>query len=1426
MAQRVRDEKLALEIVVNGDPARKQIADMNRQIKDLTIATNDLKSEQRAMVATGQKNSERYKELSKQIAANEAAIKSNKAEVNKMQSALGLNCMTMDELSKKARSLQISLRHAVPGTEEWKEYAKQLKEVLARQTELKAASTNTGGVLDGIAGKANTYFGAMAMGVQVFDRISNELDDVRKDYLEYDEALTSASRTTNLTKEEVEALSDELRKMDTRTSQNELIALVEVAGKLGISGENDILGFVSAADKINVALSKDLGGNAEDALKSIGKLVDIFKLKEDYGIEQSMLKVGSTINSLGMASTANEGYIVDFAQQMAGIAPTANMSIQQVLGLAATLDSLGQRSETATTALTNAIGDMFKKTELYANVAGVGLQDFEQLLTTDVNEALLLVLEGVGKGSTADTVKALDSLGLSGSRATTILGSLSQNTEVIRYQQELANQAFADGTSAIEEFDRMNNSATASMEKAKKAILEQKVAIGEQLNPAATQMMSASAQSLKIISSLIGLAIKYRAAIAGVTAAYAANVALNKIKALWLEKEISLSKLRLFWSKANRQELAKETANLAGATSGTIALCAAKNLLVLNLKSAAVAFKAFWVSIGPIGWAAAAIGALVGVISAVRNKSEEMVDLSKEIAGVTNQEGESLVGKAEKMRRLMSVIEDTNAAEETRNAALKELQGLMPDGINLINQETLANGKAAEAVKKHTQALIEEATLKAALKKKQEILDKVGEDKLSGEDRKVGFWKKMMIGYAAAASEGMLDYNEMMLAAQDQAAKDYEEKTKKQLDGIDAVIEKSRKATRELMGGNSVTPVVTSADGAGLENGGSHNDGSKWSLSSDEQFLRARLALKKKYQNSDAMTQEEYNAKLLQLEINALSARLAANEESGAERVALQEQLADKLIQQKERQKKQEEKDAKDAERKANEATKAKEDEARKQEKINQDIAEMSGDRIAIEKAKYDKLKREYAGNARALEALEKAHKARLAKIQLEESDKEVAARRDAYEIARIQMLNRHRQEMETFSGSERQRREKRKEHWAELNALDEKYLNEMIATLTNLVDNAQVGDIQIGVELSDADKAKLLKQIEDLRQQLDKLQGTSEETQNDKNFFAEFLGISGERWEEILKEGFNIEDIITMTESLADSVMSIWGKVNDFLAQSESKQLKEYEKNNDKKKKSLEKRLNAGLMTEAQYNSEVAAMDAEYEAYQEELALKQAKRQKAMSITESIINTALGVTKSLTGMPWPINLIAAAATLAMGVAQTALIASQPITTGAEDGGPIGVRRAQDGKPFQARLNPDKRGFVSSPTVLVAENGLEYVIPNEVMQNHTALPFISAMESARRAGTLRNLDFSAIYPMRYAVGRAQGGYISQGDLSSIANHSGYNSSDDPELRDLLLRVLTRLNKPLDARVVMLGKNGLVEKMDEYNRYKKRGQIGG
>ena len=386
-----------------------------------------------------------------------------------------------------------------------------------------------------------------------------------------------------------------------------------------------------------------------------------------------------------------------------------------------------------------------------------------------------------------------------------------------------------------------------------------------------------------------------------------------------------------------------------------------------------------------------------------------------------------------------------------------------------------------------------------------------------------------------------------------------------------------------------------------------------------------------------------------------------------------------------------------------------------------------------------------------------------------------------------------------------------------------------MIATLTTLVNDAKIGDIEIGVALSDEDKAKLLKQIADLREQLTNLTNTADSTAG-KSGGGELWGLSQDQWKDMFSgnlEGWEnwSNNIATIVGSVGDQVISIWGKVNDLMAAQEKAQLKEYEKNNNKKKKDLEARLNAGRISEEQYKAEVEAMDAEYEAYQEELALKQAKRQKAMNLTQAIINTAVSVTQTLAqwGLPW--GLIPAGIAAAMGAAEIALIAAQPITTGAEDGGPIGVRREQDGKPFRARLNPNKRGFVSSPTVLVAENGLEYVMPNEVMQNPTVYPLLSAMETARQNGTLDSLDFSAIYSPYSVRGRAVGGFVSD---RATAGFGGaiVHSSGTTELEEVLRLLYDRLQYPIQAKVAMLGSDGIIEQTDKYNKVKSKGNIGG
>lgn len=592
----------------------------------------------------------------------------------------------------------------------------------------------------------------------------------------------------------------------------------------------------------------------------------------------------------------------------------------------------------------------------------------------------------------------------------------------------------------------------------------------------------------------------------------------------------------------------------------------------------------------------------------------------------------------------------------------------------------------------------------------------------------------------------------------------------------------------------------------------------QWSLGSDEAYLAAQLDLKNKYLNKEIASEAEYDNLAAQLEITALQDRLDKNIEKGEERIKLEQQLADKLLAQQQRN-------------------------AQRQAKIEEILADAETNKIAQENRRYEAERLQYAGQADVLEALAKRHARRITQIQLDAANGALSRQQEQYDLARKTMQNQHRQELALFSGNARQRKALRKRQYQELAALDAEQLEHLVGLLQSLIDTGEIDDIKLDVSLlSDDEIMDLRGQLQDLVSKLQTAKGIGDDGSNTNKSpqdghvdnGATLLGLSSSQWQDMFNG--NLESWQSWADSIADIVsgvgdatMQLWNAYDSRQTAIENKQLKKFQENNDKKKKTLEKRLNAGLITEDQYNNQVEALDAEYDAYQEELALKQAKRQRAMDISQAIINTAVGVTKSLTGMPWPLNLIAAAATGAMGAAQIALIASTPISTGAEEGGFQYVTREQDGRKFKARLNPDKRGFVESPTLLVGENGSEYVIPHEGLSNPSLMPIINTMETARKNGTLRSLNFESVYSSASAPGKSSGGFIGNSpmDESSNAPSGTIVPSDDSAQR--IIRLLEDLNKkadnPIPAVVSMLGRNGFVETYDKYQKLKRNGQLG-
>ena len=306
MGKAIRDEDLRLNIIVNGDESQKRIGDLSRQTRDLANANFELRQEQRRLKAEGKENTELYRQNAAEIKKNAAIIKSNKEQMQQLRSEMKLDTLTISDLTQEQRRLRAVFNNAIPGTTEWEKYRAELKQVDARIKTLKGSARDTGNVVQRMAGGFSKFFGAITAGFASMSFAVMGTKKARAAFLEYDEALTDAQKTTSTTKTEIREVSEELKKIDTRTPLNSLLDIVRVAGKLGIEGKQNLIEFARAGDKIGVALGRDLGGNAEAAIQQIGKLVDIFHLREQYGIEQSMQNVNpADIESISVLKDAS-----------------------------------------------------------------------------------------------------------------------------------------------------------------------------------------------------------------------------------------------------------------------------------------------------------------------------------------------------------------------------------------------------------------------------------------------------------------------------------------------------------------------------------------------------------------------------------------------------------------------------------------------------------------------------------------------------------------------------------------------------------------------------------------------------------------------------------------------------------------------------------------------------------------------------------------------------------------------------------------------------------------------------------------------------------------------------------------------------------------------------------------------------------------
>lgn len=519
MAVNIQDFRMAIRI--DNSEAKAKFDETKRQI-------DAVKAEMAKLRAEGKENSAEYKEQKEKLDKLNAALAVQRIEAGK-------TALSYSELRKAAASLKRQMDNATPGTEKWKALRADYLLTRQRMREVEVQARETRFSLSKMADGVNRY---AAMGAGVVGALTGVVLTARKcvdEYAEMEEAEAQVIKYTGMTRDEVKGLNEEFKEMDTRTAREKLNALAGDAGRLGITGKKDVLEFVDAADKINVALGEDLG---DDAVKNIGKLAQMFGEDQKLGLRGAMLATGSAINEVAQNSSAAEAYLVGFTARVAGAANQAKVAQGDILGYASVLDQNMQQQEMAATAFQTLMMKMYQEPAKFAKIAGQSVEEFTSLIKQDANEAILQFLDTLNKKGGLDQLAPMfKEMGLDGVRASGVISTMAGKIDDIRKAQRLANDAYRDGTSIIKEVNVQNNTVQAGLDKAKNNFKDIRVELGEKLQPVMKYMITTGGLTVKGLGTMISILWKYKGAIVAASAAVAAYTLVVKAdtmaKSLW-----------------------------------------------------------------------------------------------------------------------------------------------------------------------------------------------------------------------------------------------------------------------------------------------------------------------------------------------------------------------------------------------------------------------------------------------------------------------------------------------------------------------------------------------------------------------------------------------------------------------------------------------------------------------------------------------------------------------------------------------------------------------------------------------------------------------------------------------------------------------------------------------------------------------------
>jgi TP901 family phage tail tape measure protein len=295
----------------------------------------------------------------------------------------------------------------------------------------------------------------------------------------------------------------------------ELAKLGEVAGTLGVRGNENIDSFVRTVAKLGVTTNV----SSEQAATSLAKVVgvagtlsdaelamqgftqeEIANISESERFQATMDGVGGVLVALGNKTRAQEDAILQFSEKIAATGKIAGITTPQILAIGSSFASVGVNAARGTTAFQKAVFRMLgaveqggEHLELFAAVTGRTTEEFSTLFREDASQAFEDFINGLSaNGDKAVTI--LDELELGNERVRQSLLSLAGAEGELSRELTIANTELAEqakGLSALElEAGRRFETTEAQLQLLKNQFNDLGITIGSFVLPVLNQLIT------------------------------------------------------------------------------------------------------------------------------------------------------------------------------------------------------------------------------------------------------------------------------------------------------------------------------------------------------------------------------------------------------------------------------------------------------------------------------------------------------------------------------------------------------------------------------------------------------------------------------------------------------------------------------------------------------------------------------------------------------------------------------------------------------------------------------------------------------------------------------------------------------------------------------------------------------------------------